>query len=102
LELPIPADMQWLKNAIPGCDLYKSIFNLVDRVNYSISRFKFPHKLGGRNHPGGEGHCHKFAMMSILKNIDSAMKVVRSGEFHTHSLLCDHLATELYAWASNL
>jgi hypothetical protein len=99
---PAPNNLSYLKEMIPGYDLYKTIFNLVDRVNYYIGNTKFPHKSGGKNHPGRKGHEHKFAMMCIMKNIQSAMNVLRPEEYPTLSSLCNHLSIELYTWASTL
>ena len=54
------------------------MFNACDRYNRMLHDRKWPHKNGGRNIPGDEGHHHNFAMSFILQNAFNAYIEINS------------------------
>ena len=66
------------KGSVPVYDHYKSMFNACDRYNRMLHDRKWPHKNGGRNIPGDEGHHHNFAMSCILQNTFNAYIEINS------------------------
>ncbi len=41
---------------IPVWEADETMFNVCDKFNKSIHGYHFPHKSGGKKHPGGNGH----------------------------------------------
>lgn len=94
------------KHVVPGCDEYACMYRTCDQFN-EFKGFHFPHKHGGKNHPGVFGAQHDFVMTSALKNTFNLYHDIycnlqqpsREWTFQEH---CLHLADELFVYACNM
>ena len=100
------------KGMVPGCDEYSYLYSICDKFN-EFHGYSFPHKHGGKHHPGVFAAQHDFALTSALKNTfnlyedayisalksSKASKVCDSWTFREHCLL---LSNELYSYACSM
>lgn len=89
------------KHRIPVYDYYKTFFEVCDRYNRNLHDKAWPHKRGGRDLQGEDGHHHDFLMACVLQNVRNACVTARGVSLsdETFQQFCDLLADQLFQHA---